>query len=259
MRNEILERLDKRKSDLHTHTHFCDGKDSPEDMVISAIERGLSAIGIAHHSSVSFDRKYSIAEDEVPRFKSEVMRLREKYKDKILVLCGIERDYYTTFDEGDFDYTIGSAHYLKIGKEYLPFDQSRDNLIRTVNEKFDGDYFALAKEYYRMVSEIKEVCSADIVGHFDLISKFNHKNSLFNEGDEKYLSAAKAAAKKLVGDGLLFEVNTGAISRGYTDKPYPGSELYSYIRSLGGEFILSSDAHQKENIAYKFEEFSHLI
>ena len=259
MRNEILEKLDRRNSDLHMHTCFCDGKDTPEDMVISAIEKGLSAVGIAHHSTVSFDRKYSIAEDDVSRFRSEVLRLRDKYKDKILVLCGIERDYYTTFDEGEFDYVIGSAHYLKMGNEYLPFDQSRDSLIRIANERFDGDYFALIEEYFRLVSGIKDVCSADIVGHFDLIDKFNHGNILFDSGSERYLSIAKAAAKKLCDEGLLFEINTGAISRGYTDAPYPKAPIYEYLRTLGAEFILSSDAHKKENVAYKFKEFAHLV
>ena len=259
MRNGILENLDKRKSDLHIHTHFCDGKDSPEDMVVSAIEKGLSAVGIAHHSTVSFDRKYSIAEEDIPRFRSEVYRLRDKYKDKILVLCGIERDYYTTFDAGEFDYTIGSVHYLKIGNEYLPFDQSRESLIKIANEKFDGDFLVLAEEYFGLVSGIKEVCRADIVGHFDLIDKFNHGNTLFDSTSERYLSTARNTAKKLVSEGLLFEVNTGAISRGYTNEPYPKGALYEYIRSIGGKFILSSDAHRKENVAYKFEEFAKRI
>lgn len=259
MRNEILERLDKKSCDLHTHTCFCDGKDTPEDMVVSAIRKGLSCIGILHHSTVSFDRECSISEEDVPRFKAEIRRLREKYKDKILVLCGIETDCYTTFCEEGYDYIIGSAHYLKIGKEYLPIDLSRESLVRIANEKFDGDFFALADEYYRLVSEIKNKCNADIVGHFDLITKFNKDNSLFNTADERYLSAAKAAARRLTDDGLLFEINTGAISRGYTDEPYPKSELYSYLRTLGADFILSSDAHQKENVAYKFESFSQLI
>ena len=259
MRNEILAQLDKTKSDLHMHTCFCDGKDTPEDMVLSAISKGLSAVGIAHHSAVSFDREYSISEEDVPKFRAEVLRLKEKYKDKITVLCGIERDYYTTFDEGEFDYVIGSAHYIKIGDEYLPFDQSRDSLIKIANEHFGGDFLALAEEYFRMVSEIKEITGADIVGHFDLIDKFNRDGILFDTKDERYISAAKNAAKRLVSEGLIFEVNTGAISRGYTDEPYPKGELYDYIRSLGAEFILSSDAHKKENIAYKFEEFAKRI
>ena len=82
--------------DLHTHTSCCDGKDTPEDMVLSAIEKGLDTIGILAHSYVEFDRPYCIPEHRQAEFIAEVNRLKEKYKDKIKVLCGIEVDYYTT-------------------------------------------------------------------------------------------------------------------------------------------------------------------
>ena len=42
---------DMRKVNLHTHTLFCDGRDTPEDMVLSAIEKGFSVLGFSGHSS----------------------------------------------------------------------------------------------------------------------------------------------------------------------------------------------------------------
>ena len=44
-----------RKVNLHTHTCFCDGKNTPEEMVISAIEKGMDVLGFSGHSSSSFD------------------------------------------------------------------------------------------------------------------------------------------------------------------------------------------------------------
>ena len=41
------------KSNFHTHTYFCDGKDSPEEMVLSAIERGFTTLGFSIHSYVA--------------------------------------------------------------------------------------------------------------------------------------------------------------------------------------------------------------
>ena len=43
-------------SDLHAHTNFCDGKNSPEEMVKSAIEKGLKKIGLVVHSYTDFDK-----------------------------------------------------------------------------------------------------------------------------------------------------------------------------------------------------------
>ena len=38
------------KCDLHMHTTYCDGKSSAEQMVLSAIEKGLDTVGVATHS-----------------------------------------------------------------------------------------------------------------------------------------------------------------------------------------------------------------
>ena len=40
------------RSDLHMHTIYCDGVDTPEDMILTALEKGLTAIGFSGHSYV---------------------------------------------------------------------------------------------------------------------------------------------------------------------------------------------------------------
>ena len=76
--------------DLHTHSNFCDGKNSPEEMVLSAIEKGLKRIGICAHSPVAFEKGGFLPEDRFGKFQKEISRLKDKYKDRIEVLCGIE-------------------------------------------------------------------------------------------------------------------------------------------------------------------------
>ena len=39
------------KANFHTHTTWCDGSDTPEDVVLSAIGKGFSAIGFSSHMS----------------------------------------------------------------------------------------------------------------------------------------------------------------------------------------------------------------
>ena len=50
-----------------------------------------------------------------------------------------------------------------------------------------------------------------------------------------------------------FEINTGAISRGYQKDPYPSDEIIAYLHQRGARFVLSSDSHQKETLMYDFE------
>ena len=54
--------------DLHIHTTFCDGKNSAEEMVLAAIDRGLKTIGFSSHSYLPFDNacmKEGVVEDYI--------------------------------------------------------------------------------------------------------------------------------------------------------------------------------------------------
>ena len=240
--------------DLHCHTCFCDGKNTPEEMVLAAIERGLTTIGISEHGYTAFDSSYCLSLEKTEEYKAEMRRLKEKYSDKIEVLLGIEFDALSDLDTSDYDYVIGSAHYVRCGDKYLPVDESPSDFEQICREYFGGDYYAFAREYYRTVATLANK-KIHIVGHIDLIAKFNEGNRLFDMADPRYLAAAKGAIDALLPLNIPFEINTGAISRGHRTEPYP----HKHIKQKGGTLILSSDAHTAENLCFKFEEFEYLI
>lgn len=93
----------------------------------------------------------------------------------------------------------------------------------------------------------------DIIGHFDLLTKFNENHDIFDEKSDKYLSAAEEAVNTLAKNDVLFEVNTGAISRGYRTTPYPSPEIMKMIKSAGGKVTFSSDCHKADNLLYGFD------
>ena len=64
-----------------------------------------------------------------------------------------------------------------------------------------------------------------------------------------------AALEKLIKHNIPFEINTGAIARGYKKTPYPSFELTKYIAKLGGKFILSSDSHNKNSLCSGFDKW----
>ena len=246
-------------TDLHTHTNFCDGKHSPEDMVLSAIEKGLDTIGILAHSYTEFDKDCSIGEERQSEFISEVNRLKEKYKDKIKVLCGVEVDYYATSVADGYDYRLGSLHYFNFDGEFCSLDISPSGFIELVEKKFSGDYFLACEEYYKLLADVPRKTKCDVISHIDLITKFNEGDKLFDTKNPRYIKAYRDAVDKLIEYGIPFEINTGAISRGYRTTPYPSPEIISYIKEKGGRLILSSDSHSKENIAYLFDKYADLI
>ena len=101
--------------DLHMHTVFSDGKNTPDEMIREAIRRGFHTVGISDHSSGD---PCGMTLAESVTYRSEISRLKEEYAGKIRVLCGLERDFMTD-DFAEYDYTIGSVHWLPMPDGHL--------------------------------------------------------------------------------------------------------------------------------------------
>ena len=241
--------------DFHTHSVFCDGNNTLEEMTLAAIAKGLSAIGFSGHSYTHFDLECGIPKEREAEYFEEGRRLKEKYKDKITVLCGIERDFYADNEYPRADYVIGSVHYLKMGEdEYFPIDLDKETQLRGVKKYFGGDYYAFCKEYFSTVAKVCEVHRCDIVGHFDLVKLYNEKGELFDESHPDYISAGKEAIKRLVKSDVLFEINSGGVCKGKRTEPYPSKVFLKEIAKLGGKVIVNGDSHSKDTLAFGFEE-----
>ncbi len=239
---------------FHTHTVFCDGADTAEDMVRSAIEAGMDEIGFSGHAYTPFDTSWCMIPETTERYIAEVRRLADKYSGKIKVYCGLEADFYSVFDASRFDYVIGSVHYVEKDGVYYPTDESADLLKDAADKAWGGDIYALIEDYYALEARVAEVTGADIIGHFDLITKFNEKEPLFDESNPRYVSAAEKAADALIKSGVPFEINTGAMSRCRRSVPYPSESIMRYIAGHGGKFVLSSDSHSVATIDYGFDK-----
>ena len=127
---------------------------------------------------------------------------------------------YTVTDTADgFDYLIGSVHYLDFGDAILGFDRSLEGAKAYIDENFGGDGLAFAKKYYETVMRLPEKGKFDILGHFDLLTKNNEQGKFIDTTDKKYLNLGFEAIHALQGKIPFFEVNTGAIARGYRTAP----------------------------------------
>ena len=175
------------------------------------------------------------------------------------MLCGIEQDYFSDEKPFRFDYAIGSVHYLKAGEKYIPVDESAQILEKARDEYFGADIYALVENYYNSVADLIKKTDADIIGHFDLITKFQEQKPIFDPASPRYVSAWQSAADKLLKAGKSFEINTGAISRGLRTTPYPAPDILSYLKEHGAKLILSSDSHRSDTLCYAFDRFGGLL
>lgn len=242
------------KSNYHTHSTYCDGKDSLEQMALTAVEKSFHILGFSGHCYTFFDEEYCMTKENTIRYQQDIAFLKEKYAGKIQLLCGIEQDMYSTEDTGCYDYVIGSAHYVKKGSQYLAVDNSAQQFMGQINELYNGDCLAFCEDYFAQISSLYERTGCDMIGHFDLVTKFNEGSSLFDESHPRYREAAESAAKKLISAGVPFEINTGAMAKKLRTSPYPAPWLCDFISANGGRFILSSDCHSRQLLDFCFEE-----
>ena len=245
-------------TDYHVHTTFSDGKNTPEEMVLAAMGRGMTAIGFTDHSYTAFDESYCIPRGKTAEYRAAIRALQDQYAGKLRVLCGLEQDLYAAEPAAGFDYVIGSVHYMRFGEDYVPVDEGAD-LLRAAAERYcGGDLYRVAETYFATVARVAEQTGCDLIGHFDLIAKFNEDGSLFDESDPRYKNAAMEALDRLLAAKKPFEINTGAMSRGYRTTPYPARPWMEYIRARGGRLVLSGDSHSADTLCWEFDRFASL-
>ena len=244
--------------DYHIHTNLCDGKDTPKDMVLAAIDKGFATLGFSGHAPLG-NEYWCMTQENFEVYKNEIKALKEEYKDKIEILCGIEQDYYSETETDDFDYVIGSVHGLKVEGGFVFMDDTDDGLQKGIDKHFEGDPLLLAERYFETVADVKNKTGATIIGHFDLLLKFQEKTPIFDTAHPRYINAAKKAIDALSAENVLFEVNTGAMSRGYRTAPYPEKQMLMYIKEKGCDVILTSDCHNKDALGFGFEDALRLI
>lgn len=244
------------KINLHSHTTFCDGKNTAEEMILSAIDKGFDTFGFSGHSYTPFDESYCMSIEGTKAYIEEVARLKEKYKKNIRILCGVEQDFYSDRNITGYDYAIGSVHafYNSRYDKYIYADYDPQILIDACEKYYGGDFLSLAEDYFEEESHVAEKTGCNIIGHFDLITKFNEKTKMFDENHPRYINAVDKALSRLLRSGAVFEINTGAMSKGYRTKPYPSEAILRKIKTGGGKIIISSDTHSVDTVDYAFKD-----
>jgi len=239
-------------SNFHSHTTFCDGKHSAEEMVLSAISKGFDSFGFSGHGYTDFDLSYCMKNTD--EYIKTINLLKEKYQDKIQVYLGVEEDaYFPVKNREEFDYIIGSCHYILKNSKYYSVDHSKENFMEIL-KLFNNDLAELAENYYNFFVNYINVRKPDIIGHFDLITKYEEVADLDFKSNEKYTQIAVKYLKQAIKSDCIFEVNTGAISRGMRTTPYPAVELLRILKKENAKLILSADTHHKDTIDCYFTE-----
>ena len=245
-----------KTSSVHTHTTFCDGKNTPAEMAQAALEQGLKTLGFSGHVHTPPDTSYCMTLEGTQQYCAQVAQLKKEYAGRMDILCGIEYDPLVgeALPVG-YDYVIGSVHAVRgreNGKLYA-VDMSTEEMQRCIHDGFGGDAMAAVRDYYEQLIKVAQK-KPTILGHFDLVVKTNRNGILFDEQSKEYLDIAMQALDACIEQDVCFEMNTGAIWRGWRTEPYPDMRLLHRMAEKGANLTITADAHEAKALIFGYDE-----
>ncbi len=253
------------KTNYHMHTTFCDGKNTPEEMVKEALARGFTTIGFSSHSMYPFSSSWHIPFRDHAAYAAEIKRLKEAYRDRIEILLGYEADFIQGVccptpsqypDQVKPEYLIGAVHYVPGNKGYYGVDGPFEKTREQIKDVFKGDVKNAVQEYFACQREMLREGDFQILAHCDLIKIQNSKKApypLFDETEGWYWDSIRETAHAIAKSGVCVEINTGAMARGNLDSFYPDIKFLEMLREKNVPITFSSDAHSTQHLDFAFD------
>jgi len=240
-----------------THVHSCFSSDSQatmEENVLSAIDKGMPWICMTDHIDYDFPEPEMVFEFEMAPYFETLSELKEKYKDRIEVLAGVEIGMLKEAKKKNeylirsypFDFCIGSQHLVFNRDPYYPdvFEAHTDREVY--------------REYFEeTLDNIRAFHSFDSLGHLDYVLRYGKEVKHYRYSE--FAEVLDEILKLLLRYNIALEVNTAGLRKGLRTTN-PQVEVLKRYRELGGTLItIGSDAHQSYYIGYGFDYTAGLL
>ncbi|MCB9234102.1 MAG: histidinol-phosphatase [Bacteroidia bacterium] len=256
-------------TNYHSHTHFCDGTNEPEDYIIQALEDGVAAYGFSTHAPIPFHCKWAMKKENAARYFARVRELKKKWADKIEIYASLEIDYvpgrmgpdHADIHGWELDYTLGSVHFVDDFPDGTPWeiDGTHDIFLKGLEKIFGGDARKAISRYYELTRWMVMLENPDIVGHLDKIKMQNKNNFMFHESDAWYREEVIKTLKSISNAGSIVEVNTRGLYKGVTLETYPSRWILETMFDMGIPVQINSDSHHPREIVAGFEHAARIL
>ncbi len=242
--------------DYHLHTaRCCHATGTLEDYIAEAESKQLQEIGFADHfplGMLGFEPRKQVTMNpgELPEYIKQVQALKEQTP-SLKIKLGIEVDYLPGFENEvktllgryDFDYVIGSIHFMG------DWDFTHPVYAEDYKHK---DLNRIYRRYFGLVEKVCKSGLFDIIGHIDVVKKFGYRPEGSLDGIRLEI------ARLLRQTNTCLELNTAG-----RDAPvgefYPDREFLALCYSEGVEVTLGSDAHAPDQVGRYFPEALDLL
>ena len=220
--------------------------------IMVAEDQGITEIAFTTHLiTMGPDVDISIREKEIPEYIREIRVAQDGTRIKLL--AGLEVDYFpgeerhleAILSDNDFDFILGSTHYIN-GVDIGSRSQAESFFAnRSITEAAD--------EYFRVWKRAIESGLFDVMAHPDYWRKYLHFfGRSASWGD--YGSVVFDAFDAMVGNGIGFEVNTAG-ERAGSGSYYPLQEFLVAAHEAGVKAVtVGSDSHTVGTLGYHLED-----
>lgn len=241
---------------LHSHTQFCDGRDTMAQIAAAAIDEGMMYFAFTPHSPVNVESSCNMKMADVPEYLEECNRLKVLYDGKMNILTSLEIDYLghdfgphtDYFQNMPLDFRLGSVHFVpnKNGMQ-IDVDGGADNFKENLHLYFRDDLRYVVDKYFEQVLCMLEEGGIDLLGHFDKISGNASAVDPEIESNSWYEAYIDDVVSHLKGSGVVAEINT----KGILDRKrfYPNPRWWKKLIDAGIPLAVDSDAHYASNVS----------
>lgn len=232
---------------------FCKhAQNTLREVVERAVEVGFTTFGLSEHCPRL--RQQDLYAEEAPltpvdlqshfaAYIQEARKLQTEYADRIELLVGFETEALPedTWPQAmaaiaaqhPFDFFIGSVHSVK--GTYIDY---KPELTKALEQQLGG-WDELSIAYFEEVADLVTTLRPPVVGHLDLVRRFEGTQFNFSRRVWPKISGALEAVGAT---GGLLELNAAPARKGF-GPIYPCPEILEQARRMGIPITLSDDSH----------------
>ncbi len=247
----------------HTHNFFCDGKNSIDEMVYSAVLSGVKHIGISSHAPLKIPNKWSISYQQLNNYIVEIENSANKFAGKIEVFKSLEIDYIPKYTYSfnhfikllNLDYTIGSIHLvLNNNNNKLWFiDGDKKDCQNNFKTIFNSNIKEAITSYYNQIREMVITQKPDIIGHLDKVV-MNTAGTFFDENEKWYIEEVYKTLIVIKENNAIIEINTRGLYKNKWTTSFPSPNILKMSNKLNIPIVISSDAHNITELTLSYDK-----
>jgi len=245
---------------FHTHSNFCDGKSTLEEMVEKAKSLKMKWLGFSSHAPLPFDSLWSMKPESLNDYLNKIVTLKNLSTD-LQIYSGLEIDYIPSITGPEkfsdkLDYTIGSIHFVETfddGRRW-EIDGPHSFFLEGLGKIFSNNIKDAIIRYFELTREMIEQSRPTIVGHLDKIKMQNISSKFFLEDATWYKFEIDRTLDCIEKSESIVEVNTRGIYQNKTSTTYPSPWILERILEKKIPITLSSDAHHCNDLINHFYE-----